>query len=584
MQCDLTRRRARRPLALLVGAALVGLVSVPAAAADPVPARADPDSDGDGLPDFQEVHKYRTDPRKKDTGGDGVPDGDWRQRREFTYSVRAVLRVMPPYDLRSMTDDYQDARLVKETKEFVELEVVAYPLNTNAEAIKGNPNWKKDYAGMKEYLAPGVTTNWDEAMRKDLLHELMKDGIDPDKLTDKEIVERVSKWLYARAKHRPMFCTHFAHFPGGKPAVFPGLEKAFEREKGDKAWTAEEQFAHELLGKEMFYRKTYGSCTSAAVYQATALRALGIPTRLILCVPLVDPSDPEQVELARKGLTHHGVRTTLAYALANLGESYTNHVFLEVFVGNRWRRLNYAALGQNVLDAKYLGLMVKDHTFNDLGEAGLAPTWGARYALGKRDDVFQHANPYRTLAITDHFGKYADVPNPPAKEHKWLTLSKLYWADAKEAREIVRRYPDDARPGSGRLFVHAEEWFEDAGDHLQYRAVLREKADPNFVLRAEGRPDVRCQASGGFITDTARQLREFEIVIPPHEFAKMAKEVAYTLHPVNEVAGFKWIVKDGVSVARLPSAEERVEELERRLERLEKRLEQLEKKGGAPPR
>ena len=69
------------------------------AAAGPRAVAADPDSDGDGLSDFHEAHKYRTDPKKKDTAGKGVPDGDWQQRRDFTYSVRAVIRVMPPYNL-----------------------------------------------------------------------------------------------------------------------------------------------------------------------------------------------------------------------------------------------------------------------------------------------------------------------------------------------------------------------------------------------------------------------------------------------------------------------------------------------------
>src|SRR5262249_47752549 len=149
--------------ALCVGLlALVGLGSVPAVALDEAaatrPGRAlvaiDPDSDADGLPGFQEVHKYRTDPAKKDSAGKGVPDGDWQQRREFTYSVRAVVRVMPPYNLKALNDDYQDVRVRAETKEYAELEVVVYPLNTNARAIQGNPNWKKDYAGMKEYLDP----------------------------------------------------------------------------------------------------------------------------------------------------------------------------------------------------------------------------------------------------------------------------------------------------------------------------------------------------------------------------------------------------------------------------------------------
>src|SRR5262249_2597529 len=269
---------------------------------------ADPDTDGDGLSDFQETHKYRTDPKNKDTAGKGVSDGDWQQRREFTYSVRAVIRVMPPYNLQALNDDYQDVRVRKETREFVELEVVVYPLNSNAGAIKANPKWKNDYAGMKEYLAPGITTNWDEEMRKDLLRELAKDGIDPDKLTDREVVERVSRWLFERSRSRSMFCTFYVGFRDGKPEVLPGLEKAFQNDKGDPKWTVQEQLEHELFGKEMFARKTYGTCTSTAVYQTTVLRALGIPTRMILCIPLADGSDPAQIEMIEKGLTNHRVR------------------------------------------------------------------------------------------------------------------------------------------------------------------------------------------------------------------------------------------------------------------------------------
>ncbi|MHC4860671.1 MAG: hypothetical protein ACYTDY_11330, partial [Planctomycetota bacterium] len=94
----------------------------------------DKDTDRDGLSDFQERHKYRTDPANRDSDGDGKPDGDWDERREFTYSIRTVVRVMPPVNKEALTDDYQDARVRKETEEYVELEVVHYPLNTNREA------------------------------------------------------------------------------------------------------------------------------------------------------------------------------------------------------------------------------------------------------------------------------------------------------------------------------------------------------------------------------------------------------------------------------------------------------------------
>ena len=59
-------------------------------------AQADVDRDKDGLSDWVEIHKYRTDPKKADSDGDGVPDGDWLERREYQYTIRTVLQVMRP--------------------------------------------------------------------------------------------------------------------------------------------------------------------------------------------------------------------------------------------------------------------------------------------------------------------------------------------------------------------------------------------------------------------------------------------------------------------------------------------------------
>jgi hypothetical protein len=511
---------------------------------------ADPDTDSDGLSDFHEVHKYRTDPNRKDTAGKSVSDGDWQQRREFTYSVRALIRVMPPYNLKALNDDYQDVRVRKETREYVELEIVVYPFNANAAAIKGNPNWKKDWAGMKEYLAPGITTNWDEAMRAALLRELAEDGIDPDRLTDREVVEQVSRWLFKRSRHRSMFCTFYVGFRDGKPEVLPGLEQAFERDKGDPKWTVLQQLEHELFGKEMFARKTYGTCTSTAVYQATVLRALGIPTRMILCIPPADGSDPAQVEMIDKGLTNYCVRRDAFLGVLAGGTNFTSHTFCEVFVGGRWRRLNYTTLGQNVLERNYLGLMIKVHSFKDLSEANLAPTWGNRFARGLRDDVFKHTNPYRLLEVSDHFGTYANVPNPPAEpELKQVTIAKAYWPESKDAPAEIRELRWGKEPGSGRFFVHCEEWLPDAGDHLQYKLFMR-RADRNFVLRAKGRPDVPCQVSMNFYTNRSRNLCEVEVVIPPAEYARMASGLAYSLHPVNGRQGYEWKVREEVRLTR----------------------------------
>ena len=284
--------------------------------------------------------------------------------------------------------------------------------------------------------------------------------------------------------------------------------------------------------------------------------------------------------MPEKGLTHHGVRSTIRYALLASGKSYTNHTYLEVFVGNRWRRLNYTRLGQNTLDPKYLGLMIHVHTFNDLSEANLAPTWGKRYALGERHDVFRHGNPYRTIALDGHFGRYAKVANPLEgdKEHRLITIDKIYWHGSKEApAQTLEAKGSPVPPGAGRLWVHGREWFEDAGDYLQYRLFLS-RADKDFMLRAKGHEDVKCRLSGLYVTLASQNLRDMELVITPAEYAKTAKGVAYTLHAVNAVADYRWKVKDGLTITRTATLEEKIDAITERLDRLEKQIEELRKK------
>jgi hypothetical protein len=114
------------------------------------------DSDGDGLSDFQEIHKYQTNAQKKDSDGDGSPDSDWHERREYTYSVRSVVKIMRPCNLEAINDDYQDARVLSETKDYVELEVIHYPFNTNAETIDGRLDWRARSVAMKQWIEPGT--------------------------------------------------------------------------------------------------------------------------------------------------------------------------------------------------------------------------------------------------------------------------------------------------------------------------------------------------------------------------------------------------------------------------------------------
>jgi hypothetical protein len=516
------------------------------------PARGDVDSDGDGLSDFQEIHKYHSDPSKFSSAGDGVSDDDWQRRREFTYTIRSIVKVMPPVKLECLNDDYQDARVLSGNDRFIELEVVHYPLNNNADSIRGNRDWRQDASRMATYLAPGITTNWDASMQRDLVAALRADGIDPDRLEDKDLVSRAAAWLLAKSKFVNMFCTHYMYYPNSRAAIFPGLESKFESDKGDRGWTVQEQLDRELFGKSMFVRRTHGTCTSSAVFLTTALRALGIPTRMVLGIPLVDGNDSAQMEMVRSAIHHHRVRQTLLQGLSGT-QGYANHTFNEVFVGGRWARLNYTKLGQNSLDANTMGLLTHVNTFNDLSEIPLAATWGKRYALGERDDVFRYGNPYRCVELSDHFGKFAKVDNPEIREHRMMTISRAYWADDRSAPDMIRRV---RRPSGGRgdgpaqLFVHGEEWFDE--EPWQQLKTFLQAAGKEFLFKADGQLDVRGKITTGSCTSPTENLHEIEVIIPRDEYAKMKPGIAYRLVPRNEVPGYEWKLKGEVTIARNP--------------------------------
>ncbi|MBI4371728.1 MAG: transglutaminase domain-containing protein [Elusimicrobia bacterium] len=313
--------------------------------------------------------------------------------------MRVTLRVMPPIDREALNDDFQEAVVLKETAKFWEIKATLHP--DRSIPIQANPNWRRDDAGMTEYLKPGPSTNWDEKLRQDILAELKEAGIDPEAMDDKELVEKVAHWAHRRAKYLDkMSGSHDVYFPNGEPQILPGLEPHFERGKGSSDWSDAQQFEHVVLGKSMFYHRTTGSCTSYATYQATILRALGIPTRIIIAIPILDASDPTQLKLL-SGIRDSNVRQAVVQAASEAGESFNSHTFNEVYVGKRWVRLNYNRLGQPILDPKLLGLMVHVKTFNDLAEANLAQSWGLRFGLGRKDDVFRWNNPYTALKISD---------------------------------------------------------------------------------------------------------------------------------------------------------------------------------------
>jgi hypothetical protein len=531
---------------------LAALLFVAAAQATPTSTQSlDVDTDGDGLSDFDEIHKYLTDPSKADSDGDGVPDGDWNERREYTYTVRTIVRVLPPITDDVLHDDYQDARVLERKDEYVELEVIHYPLNTVASAIVPDPKWREHTKPLERFVRPGLTANWDEPMRAALVAALAKDGIDAQKLDDKTLVERVSKWLFGHSKYVDGFTTYCSWFPNGKAEIYPGLEATAEHGKFEKSLSLDEQWRRELFARGMFETRVHGTCTSSAIYLSGCLRALGIPTRIVLAIPAVDASQPKELELVKNGITHKGVRRIMQEPLERSTKGWTSHTFNEVFVGGRWRRLNYDRLGQNILDAGYLGLMTHVDTFDDWADGGMAKTWGVRESRElPAKDVFGGMNPYCATEVSDQFGVHAKIANDwllGPDEFQSLTIERAYWLDSPECKVDMKPRENDA--GAGLAFVHVREGKAGVGTR-QYEA-FHNHASHEFVLRAEGHPDVPARNARGLWAQPEKGLQEFDLRIEPDDLAKMVPHVKYRVVPVQtDDAEFRWSVAGDVFLVR----------------------------------
>lgn len=506
----------------------------------------DPDTDGDGLTDFRETHKHFTDPARADSDGDGTPDGDWDERREFTYTVRALVQVLPPVTPGALCDDYQDARILERTDGYVELEVILYPLNTVAEAIVADPDWRVNAAPMQKWAQPGLTANWDEPMRRAIVAQLAGQGIDAAALDDRTLVERAAPALLDHAQYVDGFTTFCSRFVDGRVEVHPGLEDTARRGQSSANLTLEQQWQRELFARGMYEHGVRGSCTSTAIYLAGCLRALGVPTRLVLAIPIVDATDDREPAMVGR-LRNHRVRYVAERGVAALQQGWTSHTFNEAFVGGRWRRLNGDRLGQNILDANLFGLMIHVATFDDWADGEMSSTWGLRQKSSPTpDDPFGGGNPYSTLSISDRFGPHAKLANEPhPEEFTRLTIDEAHWLAERPAG--IEMDVDESE-SAGHVIVRVEEGRPGEGA-AQYSSFYK-RVPKDFVLRADGHPDVPLVATRGYWAQPEQGIRHFYLKIEPDAFAQLALGVEYALRPAATESQYRWDVREGVTLTR----------------------------------
>ena len=504
------------------------------------PVEADLDSDGDGLSDLHEVHKYGTDPTRADSDGDGTPDGDWFERREYAYSLRSVVQVAPPVTADVLHDDYQDARILDRGPEHIELEVIHYPLCTIAESITADPDWREHVGVHAEQLRSSTSSNFDEAMQIELRSMLALDGIIVEDLDDVTLVRRVSAWALEHAQHHDLFTAFCAEVgPDGEVRVHPDLEGHVTRKAKAAGLTVAEAFERELFAKDMFANGTRGSCTSSSTYLCGVLRAVGIPTRIVYTIPVIDASDTRELGFLDR-LQHARVRETIRRGTERLGKSWASHTYNEVLVGGRWVRLNYNRLGQPTLDENYFGLMTHVATVDDWVEGGFAATVGCRQELRRgAQDIFGSYNAYSCITLSDSFG-----------EHYRGDRGEIVEPEVAATHEIIAAFwwDDPALPAWVHEHVREPRLLLEIGDVDTWKPFkdFTARVDPTFLLEeGEGLVARAIHGTGGL----SGYGRYFVIAnVDQHEDAR--EHPVLRVRPRNGVDEYRWVVPDDLTLER----------------------------------
>jgi hypothetical protein len=215
---------------------------------------------------------------------------------------------LKPYRIADMKDDFQDVRLITEDADSCTVEITYHPLHQPA--IGENARWREEYAAMTEYLRPTATENWDQTMQSDLLAQLGEAGIHPDRLSDRQLVEQVSRWAMRRSKSTQAFAIWTIHYPEGQAAVYPALRGAFDHEKSKAGRSEDGMFEQEALG-----RSTIGGIPALAAVLVVLTGILGS----VIVTPLMNALRIKDFAARgfAVGVASHGIGTARAFQVSD---------------------------------------------------------------------------------------------------------------------------------------------------------------------------------------------------------------------------------------------------------------------------
>ncbi|MHC4331794.1 MAG: M56 family metallopeptidase [Planctomycetota bacterium] len=417
------------------------------------------DTDGDSLSDYDEHCKYRTDPTKKDSDEDGKPDSDWQERREYAYSIRAICEIRPPSSLKLINDLYQDARLVKKKATLDDarvVEVLIFPFATAHVYSQSYPQNKLDKK-LREYIQPTASMNFSAKMKEEVTNIVQ--GV----TTNVEAIEKMLQWMNSETSLvRKLPHWEYLNIIDGKIV----WHKSFGSQSQD------EQFLEtNFLGDSMFKNKVHGTCSSIAILRGTMFRAAGLPTRLIQTLPLMTRYSEDPEPLADQ-LRMRAMAKGYDWGPGNGG---ANHTYNEVFLNNRWVRVdNSIGTGPFVGDKLFV-------------KAWSAPSWN------NLKEEWNDKRCFRALHVSDAHPKYeTELTNIDiAIEDKDLTVTQSSDGSFKVRIAIYNKdsyllprfgvnfYAGDPDKGGRLLSTHGAGPIMPGSGWGEYHPSLRLKAGEN---------------------------------------------------------------------------------------------------------
>lgn len=331
------------------------------------------DTDNDGLTDYFEHRKYLTNPIEKDSDDDGISDSDWEERKEYTYSITAIVELRPPFNVDHMNDFWQDARIIKELEDDVtRIEVVLYP---KAKEIISSGKYEPID---NEYTQPTFSKNYSEEMKKSIREGLK--GFDSEIDVAEKLLSFVTKSEYkgigeALGTNTDLPLQFSFRFSDDGEIDYNSIPKSSKYSK-------DELMERVFFANSMYLNKTRGACSSTAVLRGGIIRAGGMQEKSIFTIPLIFSGFDDEVKIEVKSKYKKG------FINDNL---VADHVFNEVLIGGRWIRVDgdTVGVGYDVGGKPYIKIL----EFNESTDYEFYKYWNY--------ETYSEKRPYKYISVIE---------------------------------------------------------------------------------------------------------------------------------------------------------------------------------------